>query len=680
MFKNIQLKINGFSLVEVMVALLVLSLGMVALAKFQGKLIRDASEAHKTSEAYSVAEDFIEYFRAYPSLAVYDQLDDGAYPQQMPFGVNQVDCGTANNLESDPMQLCRYTADYDITWSVDACYAGGVRTTDSDDQDIDACIENFGETPGVDWEIGGINGQVYKFLTVEVDPNEGEIEPVEASTIIQSADFKDTTLPPTDGDESNIAGNSALTRDTLSDEVQIQVDTGDDDQSRQAGKPLPDVVASGQRENTLVAFDVITYSPLAGDEVAVNLREEFLNVSCECELQSSGQSREPGHVQWSESGSFRFDKAGAVTNKQTGSATSNNAADVSGLCDMCCRDHHDSEDSLVRYDGELTSQDNHPHYDSAGNEVDVGGTYFESCRFKRIDGVMRVFQDWQLKDITVFASSDLDGSNPDLENAYVDYVADFVPDLSADKSTVNNERQPIQVQEGQNKQLQARGIYIDNVYNANGNLSTGENSYAAYDGDDKLEQTPFAEVNLTLLADWVSDNETEVTVTDEELDTVSSEENYFSNFYSRGRIKGIAETTSPLPNVYASIEPGTDGITDNANTDDVLDLSQVESGDEGKPFSGIEVEVAGQASIRTISGDLNVPKLQGNPDLTITPSELCTPSKSGGQDTYSCSVLKDESITISVDIEGYECDGSTKTFSNVEENLPSEHFVLENCQ
>lgn len=656
MKRESQIDHQGFTLVEIMVALVVLALGMTALMKFQGELIKNASQARQTTEALTIAEDKMDSLRAYADSDEYSLISDSTTPV------------TVNGVNNS----------YQLSWSVINCYAGGA--TPADQQNI--CLDDFGEEVPADWSLGSGNDQMYKAITLEVawdQNNDGQVgaeEEVQLVSALESANMQKTVLPPTDGDTSDIAGDSALTKDTLGDEVQIQVDTSDN-QSRQAGKPLPDVVASGQRENTLVAFDVITYSPLAGDEVAVNLREEFLNVSCECELKSEALGREPGHVQWNQSGSFRYDKSGAVITKLVGEATDNNAADVSGLCDICCRDHHDDDNSLVRYDGKLDEEGNHAHYDSSGAEVGVGGIYFESCRFKRIDGLLRVFQDWQLKDITTFANSDINGDNTELENAYVSYVSDLVLEpADAEKSTVNGARQPIQTAVNQQKQLQARGVYIDNVYDSEGNLSTGDNSYQAYAGDDKLEQTPFAEVNLTLLADWLSDKPINVSVTNDELDTVSSEENYFSNFYSRGRITGQQESSEPHPIVYASIEPGTDGITDNANTDRALDLNA-----EDKPFSGIEVEVAGEASIFTISGNLFIDVQGKKPDVSIIPSDTCTPDKDGGQEVYACNVLEGENIIISVKLDGQDCDNSTQTFNNVTADT-SHDFVIDasTCQ
>ncbi len=661
---------SGFSLVEVMVALVVLGLGLVALIKFQGELITNATEAKEQSEAYSVAEQTMEVFRSFENLDTFAAIDDGVYEEPYP--------APFDNANADLLQLDQYNNTYDVSWVVNDCFGGGVRTVDADNNDIDQCLNGFGETAPAGWEIGGANGQMYKIVEVNVewdrnaDGNLTNDEPVTLISALESTNFKDTALPPTNGDASDIAGESALTRDTLSDEIQVNVDTGTGEK-RQAGKPLPEVVASGQRANTLVAFDVITYSPINNtNEVNVNLREEFINVACECQISSeSGIAYPPGHVQWNTLGSYRYD---AVTNtelKTTAQPTGDNAADVEGLCTLCCRDHHDGNNP-VRYDGQTGVTGNHLHFDEDGNEVNgVGAIYTESCRFKRIDGVFRVFQDWQLQAINVIPNSQL-ASNEALSTAYSNYVADFIsPDATVTTfSDVEALIDPVIIPVGgAGEQLQARGIYLDNVYSIDGNLSTGDGSYAEYDGDDRLEQTPFAEVNLTLLADWNALNLqppdepngpnyfSEPEFLNEDLATIDVTENYFGNLYRRGIARGLEETPqsgSPWP-LYASIEDGNDGITDSANTeiDLVLALNGTNPQDPDpadKKFGRFDVAVAGAASSFSVGGSISFSGLPGNnlkPVGTASPS-FCSLISSGNSNTYSCIVPDGQTFTFNV--------------------------------
>ncbi|MCX4190366.1 type IV pilus modification PilV family protein [Methylophaga sp. OBS3] len=661
---------NGFSLVEVMVALVILGLGMVALIKFQGELITNATEAKELSEAYSVAEQTMEVFRSFENLQTFAAIDDGTYeaPYPAPF----------DNANADILQLDQYNNAYEVSWVVSDCFGGGVRTVDGDNNDIDQCLDGFGETAPAGWQIGGANGQMYKIVQVNIDwdrNNDGDTtndDPIILLSAIESTNFQDTALPPTNGDASDIAGDSALTRDTLSDEVQVNVDTGSGEK-RQAGKPLPEVVASGQRKNTLVAFDVITYSPINNsNEVNVNLREEFLNVACECRINStSAVGYTPGHVQWNTSGSYRYDAVNNTELKTTAVPTGDNAADVEGLCTICCRDHHDGN-GPVRYDGQIGVTGNHPHYDDNGNAVSaVGAIYTESCRFKRIDGVFRAFQDWQLQAINILPNEQL-LNNASLEAAYSSYVGDYIiPDNDVTTfADVEALIEPVVIPVGgTGVQLQARGIYLDNVYAIDGSLSTGAGSYAVYDGEDKLEQTPFAEVNLTLLADWdalnirppdepnLPDYFSDPEFLNEDLATIDVTESYFGNLYRRGIARGLEETPqngAPWP-VYASIESGTDGITDNSNTeiDLVLSLNGTNPNDPdpvNKKFSRFDVAVLGAASSYSVTGTISFTGLPGNNLKPVGTAEtpFCGLISSGNSNTYSCIVPDGQTFTFNV--------------------------------
>ena len=53
-------KSHGFSLIEVMIALLVLAVGILGISKLQGTLIRNTSDANQRTVAVSVAQQKID--------------------------------------------------------------------------------------------------------------------------------------------------------------------------------------------------------------------------------------------------------------------------------------------------------------------------------------------------------------------------------------------------------------------------------------------------------------------------------------------------------------------------------------------------------------------------------------------------------------------------------------------
>ncbi|WP_410498468.1 hypothetical protein [Chitinibacter sp. S2-10] len=57
-------KFAGFSIVEVMIALIVLSGGILALSKFQGQLFQSAALSAERAQAQSLAQRVIDYYRS----------------------------------------------------------------------------------------------------------------------------------------------------------------------------------------------------------------------------------------------------------------------------------------------------------------------------------------------------------------------------------------------------------------------------------------------------------------------------------------------------------------------------------------------------------------------------------------------------------------------------------------
>ena len=63
---------RGFSLVEVLVAVVIMSLGLLALASLQSALIRSSSDAKARSLAMAIAKQKIEQLAAYQTLGGFD--------------------------------------------------------------------------------------------------------------------------------------------------------------------------------------------------------------------------------------------------------------------------------------------------------------------------------------------------------------------------------------------------------------------------------------------------------------------------------------------------------------------------------------------------------------------------------------------------------------------------------
>lgn len=74
LIKLTKIRVGGFSLLEVLISLVVVAIGLIAIAKFQGNFLRSGSDAQARSEATHIAQQQVEALKAYTTLAQYDAL------------------------------------------------------------------------------------------------------------------------------------------------------------------------------------------------------------------------------------------------------------------------------------------------------------------------------------------------------------------------------------------------------------------------------------------------------------------------------------------------------------------------------------------------------------------------------------------------------------------------------
>ena len=253
----------------------------------------------------------------------------------------------------------------------------------------------------------------------------------------------------------------------------------------------------------MVTFDVVNYT---NNTNIVQRREEFATITCRCTFAGSGSARTPAKVVLS--GNLLRDQPGKVVTKTIGMPANSQQPP---LCNICCRDHHDYTDGTdnYRYNPEDTS--NHAHFLKTDLSTAVtSGNYDEACRLKRVNGIFQVFEDWNLRTLTVMPKTDLELNGPkvaDYVQAVQDYVIDFA-NAKANGGTVPSALNftPSAVSLDPNaKQLLARAIYVDNMPSdllakIDAILSDADTSNDA----SVLSLVPFYEVHLTKLADWIS--------------------------------------------------------------------------------------------------------------------------------------------------------------------------------
>ncbi len=648
---NKKLNIKGFSLIEVMVALVILAIGILGISKLQGTLIRSSSDANQRVVAVSIAQQKIDDLKSFTKLTVGTSTD--SVPDTWSPGLSQNvlsfqhiasgaggTIGQVDTTTPTPITVGGFT--YLLSWTVTDYYYTGTPT-----------VPTTPVPAGTDVD--------FKKVAVNVawTDESGDSQSVTLDTAIDSYAPALTALA-NNSSSGGTPPQASYLPEAAPDVIDITVDTGEGT-NRQTSKPLPDAVKTGSDSNTLVTFEVISYTQ-DGTDYVQKRQEEYMTVDCTCNLSaSSGLGFPPGHVVWDEAENDRYDAVGDQISKATATQTGNANA-VEEVCTVCCRDHHDDNASTVKYVAGTTSGD-HVHYKADGTAASSGDDYIESCRFKRINGVMRVFQDWNLLDMTVMNRTDLADGQP-LQTQYTSYVEQLVLDqvemtASAAQPTL---RTPINTTLGAQQQLESRGVYLDNVYNTTGTLSS---EYSTYVTDslnlDRLERVPFTEVNLTLLSLWNSSSTANATITNEAVATIVDPTSDYYGTYSRGWLDALVEAT-PATNITATIRNNNDGITQLTSPPAVTytDISDT-----------VVVNVGAAAGSITISGTYAITFPLGNtntPTISITGGGTCNLPGSPGN-TYECSVTAPWTGTIQINVAvttgtpSQRCTGSSVLYS-----------------
>jgi prepilin-type N-terminal cleavage/methylation domain-containing protein len=626
---NMKLKIKGFGLIEVMVALVILAVGILGISKLQGTLIRNSSDANQRAVAVSIAQQKIDDLKSFAKLTVGSATDavpdtwvPGIAPSLLSYAhIANNKGGTIGKADATtPFAVTVGGNSYLLSWNVANYYYTGApllpTTPVSAGNDID-----------------------FKQVAINVawTAENGTSQNIVLNTVIDSYAPSFTALA-NNSSSGGIPPQASYTPELAPDVIDITVDTGSGTK-RQTSKPLPDAVKTGQDSNTSVTFEVVSYFQ-DGSDYFQNRQEEFQTVDCTCSLSTSaGLSYPPGHVVWDESEKDRYDAVGNPISKATATQTGNANA-VDDTCTVCCRDHHDDTASIVKYVVGTATGD-HVHYKANGSVATGGNEYIESCRFKRINGVMRVFQDWNLLDLVVANRASLaDGEA--VQTQYNTYVTNLLKDQveSTNLAVKPPLRTPINIplSPTTGTQLESRGIYIDQVYDTTGSLSTDYASYVADSANlDRLERVPFAEVNLTLLSIWTSASPAIVSVANDPVATISDPANNYYAQYKRGLIKGLQPAPSPGINITSTINPRNDGFTQ----------ISVNPSPATPKSDSVAVIVSGTApSNITVSGSVSGSALPGGTKFTMTPGlPQCDLANNG---SFTCEYISGSNVSISV--------------------------------
>jgi len=635
----------GFSLIEVMIAVFVLSIGIISVAKFQGTLLQSGSETKAKTAAITLAEQKIDDLRSF------GQLEAGT------------DCGgtcswsafTASELDSKQMAYA-YIDDNK-----------GGRLAPNTLFNLSFNNENYKR----EWEVKDetdepdkLNSMKWVKVSVSWQDQKGDTQTVSLESLIPAIGPALTGVASPGAGASPTPPNFTYTPGAAPDVIKVEIDAGDG-QFKETSKVLPDVSQDG--DNNLVTFSAVTYTTSLGVSTADNI-DEYSSINCKCTLNAdNGDAYTPSRFVWNNSTKEFYDKRGIIVEKPTGTENNNGSGSetiVARLCTQCCRDHHDSDKSTAKYVQGTTGNNDHDHYDSDGNIANTGGDdYLEVCRFKSIDGILSTFQDWQLKTSTVLPSSYLaDGTTT--QAAYKSYVSDYLSSYTQEGAapTALTSRDITSLLQGGNEPLLVRAIYIDEVEDENNEYSTCAQGIGTPDDDceniNSIKITPFTEINLTKLANWASSNCTDDGLTGPCVSNDAIvDEGLSENNYSRGLVTASnSSTPSAVATITASINTGNSGIVGKVPTGTpVTDSVTATIGAAVDTF-----EITGNIGLCPINGQgsndrkialLATVSILGNISYSGSSTGNCSVTPAGGNNvTMTCGPIPSLSANINITI------------------------------
>jgi|GEM_PF-837926 len=700
----------GVSLVEVLVAVVVFAVGLLAIAALQGTLVRSGNDSKSRTVATSLAEQKMEEFKAFTKETDFDNISGGTET----FVGNDPDSDGHGSVSG--VDLVR-------TWTVtDYAYSQpngniGAATGSPDVKRVEVTVTWCDANSGPD-----------------CDPADDTTSP-EAVTLVDALSKTTPTGSAKAVSQLSVGNPPSIPYAPGQAPEVISIDLGNG-KKKESPEPIIETTRKNNESadslefNTITRFDAITFiPPPEGSDAETVRRQEFISVNCTCqEAGIPADAAKFGHTPVFWDGDKYI--GGVQVSKPIGDSVLA-SSDISTLqfteplCNTCCTDHHDAPDGTTfdhdnnpdtdeipvgkydpfRQDGELTNGDHHHYYpDSQDNlqyadDSDNSDQYLEACRFVRVNGILKLTHDFHMQSLETLpgqSCADWNSSTNEcqssgttnLSSSWVDnyrsFVTAFVQQYAEAAASIGSgypasEPAPTAASTGENllpttdtvpqagegRELVSRAIYIDYMHQILldrikcrlGSLDA--DATAACDGGDPDVAGDGADASgepilpLVPFAEVNVQQQANWSVADGNLVAVTSDP-VDNGGYSRGVVT-LNDEASSTTNAFASIEQGNAGLTD---THEIYPLDLDGSGTVD-PDELVQDSLAYDSSnageVRpTVSGEVrNDPALTGNnqvhpSDLVLSDGFGNSCSVPNGQSLYSCELQTDGSGTLTI--------------------------------
>jgi prepilin-type N-terminal cleavage/methylation domain-containing protein len=538
------LRHRGFSLIEVLVAAAVLSVGLLALVSLQASLIRSSSDARAFTTATALAKDQLETLRTFDNMktgASYQALTDGSDTPDATGGVgftrtwmvsryvyNQDPDGNPATADG---QFVPYASD---TGDPPNPYNGNTATGYVDDTEFKRIVVH------VTWN--DVEGNT---RSVALEDAIAAVAPSDAALIAKSGS---AIIPRT---TEVIINDPTLTNGVANGVIPLALssDPSVDGTSTAATNPQPKLLGADFRVAE-TRYDVLTYGAVNNGTAVAQSKIETAVVGCTCSYANANNTVTGFRpTYWN---GYRYVPPQQAIYKQPAGWVG--ADNESAKCTACCRDHHDQvagadvSGTGAKFDPRRSTHIHYSH-DSAGNLVNSNntGSYEEACRLIRVDGAFRVAADAYTDQVNLLETKNDQSSTPyvpttQASSNYQKFALNFLdarvvnngssstfnntlgagtvtalegPSSNDTSSTSINVPATIAIDNDQQKWLHARGLYVDYMEpevvsailsaKANCAMDNGTGGCAlslAKKEAAVLKLIPFTSINLTEIANW----------------------------------------------------------------------------------------------------------------------------------------------------------------------------------